>query len=44
MMIVWFFVCFTGAVGDIANVAHAVGLAMGMAWGYLSSWRYRKGK
>ena len=40
MMIVWFFICLTGYLGA-ANIIHAVGLAMGMAWGYLSSLRYR---
>ena len=41
MMIIWFFACLTGILGQIANTAHAVGLIMGMAWGYLSSLRYR---
>jgi GlpG protein len=41
MMIIWFFLCYTGWVGAIANTVHAVGLGMGMAWGYLSSLRYR---
>jgi GlpG protein len=41
MMIVWFFLCLTGLVGQIANYAHAAGLLMGMAWGALSSLRYR---
>jgi len=41
MMIAWFFLCFTGIFGSIANAAHAVGLVMGIAWGYLSSLRYR---
>jgi GlpG protein len=41
MMIVWFFACYTGIFGSIANTAHAVGLVMGMVWGYLSSLRYR---
>jgi len=41
MMIIWFFLCLTGIVGSIANVTHAVGLGMGMAWGYLSSLRFR---
>lgn len=40
MMIVWFFICFTGIL-PIANTIHAVGLGMGLAWGYLSSLRYR---
>lgn len=33
MMIVWFLLCFTGALGPIANAAHGVGLAVGMAFG-----------
>ncbi|MDB6067684.1 MAG: Rhomboid family protein [Pedosphaera sp.] len=41
MMIVWFFICLAGVVGDIANTAHATGLLAGMAWGYLSSLRHR---
>ncbi len=40
MMIVWFFICLTGVL-PVANIIHAVGLAMGLAWGYLSSLRYR---
>jgi len=41
MMILWFFACFTPIIPHVANGAHAVGLVMGMAWGYLSSLRYR---
>ena len=41
MMIIWFVACFMNILGPIANTAHAVGLVMGMAWGYLSSLRYR---
>jgi GlpG protein len=41
MMIIWFVACLSGILGPIANTAHAVGLIMGMAWGYLSSLRYR---
>lgn len=41
MMVIWFFLCYTGLLGSIANTAHAVGLVMGMAWGYLSSLKYR---
>jgi GlpG protein len=41
MMIVWFFLCLTGYVGNIANTVHAVGLVVGMAWGWLSSLKYR---
>lgn len=43
MMIIWYFICFTGIVGSIANAAHTGGLVMGIAWGYLSSLRlFRK--
>ena len=41
MMIIWFFACFTPLIPHVANGAHAVGLVMGLAWGYLSSLRYR---
>src|ERR1035437_6312894 len=41
MMIIWFFACFTPIVPHVANAAHAVGLVMGIAWGCLSSLRYR---
>lgn len=37
--IIWFFVCFTGWVGPIANGAHAGGLLMGMLWGWLAGRR-----
>ena len=42
MMIIWFFICLSGLLPfNVANTAHGVGLAMGMAWGYLSSLRHR---
>jgi GlpG protein len=37
MMLVWFVVCWTGAVGAIANYAHTIGLLAGVAWGFLAS-------
>jgi GlpG protein len=37
MMLAWFGLCLTGAVGHIANAAHGVGLVMGVAWGFLAS-------
>jgi GlpG protein len=41
MMLLWFVACFTPLIPHVANAAHAVGLVMGMAWGYLSSLRFR---
>jgi GlpG protein len=41
MMIIWFFACFTPIIPNVANAAHAAGLVIGLAWGYLSSLRYR---
>ncbi len=29
----WYFLCLTGLIGPIANVAHGVGLGVGMVWG-----------
>jgi membrane associated rhomboid family serine protease len=37
MFLVWFVVCFTGAVGPVANIAHAVGLLVGTAVGFVPS-------
>lgn len=37
MMIMWFFVCLFGLMGNVANTAHFVGLAAGAAWGYLTA-------
>jgi GlpG protein len=41
LMIVWFFVCWKGWVGSVANVAHSAGLALGVACGVLSAWYAR---
>jgi GlpG protein len=41
MQIIWFVLCFTGWVGPIANGAHGAGLLVGVAWGWLSSLKYR---
>ncbi len=44
MMLVWFVICFTPIIPGIANAAHGVGLIVGVAWGYLSSfWAKRHG-
>ena len=37
-MVGWFFLCaFTNLVGQVANMAHGVGLAVGMIWGFISA-------
>jgi membrane associated rhomboid family serine protease len=41
MMILWFVLCFTPLLGHVANSAHAAGLGLGLAWGFLSSLRHR---
>jgi len=41
LMIAWFVICMTGAVGHIANVAHGGGLAVGMLLGAAPSLRKR---
>ena len=35
MMLVWFVLCWTGVVGNVANIAHTVGLVVGIVWGYV---------
>jgi len=40
--LVWFALCFTGWVGPIANTVHATGLAVGVAWGWLSAWHAKR--
>ncbi|MBL7686280.1 MAG: rhomboid family intramembrane serine protease [Deltaproteobacteria bacterium] len=37
MMIIWFFLCLFGLIGNVANGAHAVGLLTGMAWGFIAA-------
>jgi GlpG protein len=37
LAVVWFFLCLTGWMGPIANYAHAGGLVLGMAWGWISA-------
>ncbi len=44
MMLVWLFVCMTPVMpmiagASVANTAHVVGLAVGVAWGFISSLR-----
>ncbi|WP_298866223.1 rhomboid family intramembrane serine protease [uncultured Gimesia sp.] len=44
MLIGWFFLCMTGFIGSIANMAHAVGLGTGMALGIGSTFLNQAGK
>lgn len=44
IMFGFFLLCFTGIFGGIANWAHAGGLAVGLAWGYASAYRWNRGK
>jgi GlpG protein len=37
MMLIWFLVCLMGWVPNIANMAHAAGLGLGVLWGLLTS-------
>jgi GlpG protein len=37
MAMIWFFGCLAGVIPGIANTAHAVGLGVGIAWGFLSA-------
>jgi GlpG protein len=36
-MIVWFFLCLFDLVGNVANMVHAVGLGVGITWGFLAA-------
>ncbi len=38
VMGIWFAVCLTGLVGPIANVAHGVGLVLGLGFGGIAVW------
>jgi GlpG protein len=44
ILIGWFFLCWTGMMGNIANMAHAFGLITGMAIGLGSTWWRDAGK
>ena len=36
MMLVWFLLCLTKVIPNIANTVHGVGLAVGVVWGFLA--------
>ena len=37
-LLIWLVICFTGAVGNVANAAHLAGLLIGVVWGRVSAW------
>jgi GlpG protein len=37
LAIAWFFLCLFGVIPGVANYAHAGGLILGMAWGWISA-------
>lgn len=37
-LLIWLVVCFTGALGPVANLAHLSGLIIGAVWGRLAAW------
>ena len=41
MAMIWFFLCYTPFIPNVANTAHATGLVLGMVWGFISSSRHR---
>jgi hypothetical protein len=34
MMVGWYFLCLFGIIPNVANMAHGVGLGIGMLWGF----------
>jgi len=37
MMIIWFFLCLFGIIPNVANTVHAIGLGVGIAWGFIAA-------
>jgi GlpG protein len=42
MAVVWFLLCLVGIIPHVANAAHGVGFAVGLAWGYISALQSRR--
>lgn len=42
MMLGWLVFCMTGVLGHIGNTAHAVGLLVGMSWGWIAAQRSQR--
>jgi GlpG protein len=43
IMMLWFFLCWAGVIGSIANMAHTAGLVLGLVIGYLPQLRRGRG-
>ena len=39
LMVGWFFLCITGAIGPVGNFSHGVGLGVGVLWGFIAARR-----
>lgn len=37
MLVVWFFLCLVNLIPNVANMAHAAGLGLGLLWGFAAS-------
>jgi membrane associated rhomboid family serine protease len=37
MAVIWFVLCLAEVVPHVANAAHGMGFAVGIAWGYVSA-------
>lgn len=42
MMVIWYLLCLVGVIPHVANTVHTVGFAGGIAWGFLTSLKFRQ--
>jgi GlpG protein len=42
MMVLWYLACLVGLIPNVANAAHTAGFAGGIAWGFLTSLKFRQ--